>query len=145
MKRDNEMSTNEVVKTHEVVLSADDAEVISNLIGAGGLPSVSGAAGEALAESLEAATVVPANELPPTVVAMNCVVEYVELPEGKVRDVVLVHPSAADVSSGRISVLSPVGRALLGRKVGDACDVTVPGGSRLSITIAGVRPGGGHV
>jgi regulator of nucleoside diphosphate kinase len=139
------MSTNEVVKMHEVVLSADDAEVISSLIGAGGLPSVSGAAGEALAESLEAATVVPASQLPPTVVAMNCVVEYVELPEGKVRDVVLVYPSAADVGSGRISVLSPVGRALLGRKVGDACDVTVPGGSRLSITIAGVRPGDGHV
>ena len=137
------MKMDEVVKTHEVVLSADDAEMISNLIGAGGLPSFSGAAGEALAESLEAATVVPATELPPTVVAMNSVVEYVELPGGTVRDVVLVHPSAADVSAGRISVLSPVGRALLGRKVGDVCEVTVPGGSKLAVTIAGVGPGGG--
>lgn len=138
------MKTDEVVKMHEVVLSAEDAEVISNLVGAGGLPSLSGAAGEALAESLEAATVVPASELPSTVVSMNSVVEYVELPGGTVRDVVLVHPAAADVSSGRISVLSPVGRALLGRKVGDICEVTVPNGSRLAVTIAGVRPGGGH-
>ena len=138
------MKTDEVVKMHEVVLSAEDAEVISNLVGAGGLPSLSGAAGEALAESLEAATVVPASELPSTVVSMNSVVEYVEMPGGTVRDVVLVHPAAADVSSGRISVLSPVGRALLGRKVGDICEVTVPNGSRLAVTIAGVRPGGGH-
>ena len=138
------MKTDEVVKMHEVVLSAEDAEVISNLVGAGGLPSHSGAAGEALAESLEAATVVPASELPSTVVSMNSVVEYVEMPGGTVRDVVLVHPAAADVSSGRISVLSPVGRALLGRKVGDICEVIVPNGSRLAVTIAGVRPGGRH-
>ena len=137
------MKMDEVVKMHEVVLSADDAAVISNLIGAGGLPSFSGAAGEALAEALDAATVVPATELPPTVVAMNSVVEYMELPGGRVRDVVLVHPLAADVTSGRISVLSPVGRALLGRKVGDVCEVTVPGGSKLSVTIAGVRGGVG--
>ncbi len=139
------MKTNEIVKTHEVVLSDEDAEVISNLIGAGGLPSLSGAAGEALAESLEAATVVPARALPPTVASLNSVVEYVEMQGGTVRDVVLVHPSAADVSTGRISVLSPVGRTLLGRKVGDVCEVALPGGSRLAVTIAGVRPGGGRV
>jgi regulator of nucleoside diphosphate kinase len=139
------MKTNEIVKTHPVVLSDEDAEVISNLIGAGGLPNLAGAAGEALAESLEAATVVPARELPPTVAALNSVVEYVELQGGTVRDVVLVHPSSADVGTGRISVLSPVGRALLGRKVGDVCEVALPGGSRLAVTIAGVRPGGSRV
>jgi len=139
------MNTKQIVKTDGVVLSDEDAEVISNLIGAGGLPSLSGAAGEALAESLEAATVVPASELPPTVASLNSVVEYVELKGGTVRDVVLVHPSAADVSTGRISVLSPVGRALLGRRVGDVCEVALPGGSRLAVTIAGVRPGGGRV
>jgi regulator of nucleoside diphosphate kinase len=136
------MKMNEIVKPNAVLLSKDDAEVISTLIGAGGLPSLSGPAGEALGESLDAATVVPAADLPPTVVALHSSVEYVELPDGKVRDVVLVLPSATDVSSGRISVLSPVGRALLGRQAGDVCDVTVPGGSRLSVTIAGVQHGG---
>jgi regulator of nucleoside diphosphate kinase len=139
------MKMNELTKTHPVTLSDTDAEVISNLIGAGGLPSVAGVAGEALAESLEAATVVPASELPSTVASLNSVVEYVELKGGTVRDVVLVLPSAADVSTGRISVLSPVGRALLGRRVGDLCEVALPGGSRLAVTIAGVRPGGRHV
>ena len=78
------MKTKEILKSHEVVLSDADAEVISNLIGAGGLPSLSGAAGEALAESLEAATVVPASKLPPTVASLNSVVEYVELQGGTV-------------------------------------------------------------
>ena len=126
---------------NEVVISADDAQVISNLIGAGGLPNHAGSAGEALAESLDAARVVPAGELPATVVSMNSVVEYVEVPGGTIRDIMLVHPAAADVGAGRVSVLSPVGRALLGRAVGAVCDVTLPGGQKLVVRIAGVVSG----
>ena len=129
---------------NEVVISADDAEVISNLIGSGGLPSHSGSAGEALAESLDAAKVVPARELPSSVVSMNSIVEYVEVPGGTIREIMLVHPSAADVGAGRVSVLSPVGRALLGRAVGAVCNVTVPGGQKLVVKIAGVVSGERH-
>lgn len=129
---------------NEVVISADDAEVISNLIGSGGLPSHSGPAGEALAESLDAAKVVPAPELPSSVVSMNSIVEYVEVPGGTIREIILVHPSAADVGAGRVSVLSPVGRALLGRAVGTVCDVTVPGGQKLVVKITGVVSGERH-
>ena len=126
---------------NEVVISADDAELISNLIGAGGLPSTSGSAGEALAESLNTATVVPVGELPATVVSMNSIVEYIEKPGGTVRDIMLVHPAAADVGAGRVSVLSPVGRALLGRSEGAVCDVTVPGGRELVVKIVRVLAG----
>lgn len=122
---------------NEILLSADDAETISNLVGAGGLPNLAGSAGEALAESIDSAKVVPASELPPTVVSLGSRIRYTEA-TGAVREIVLVHPAAADASVGRVSVLSPVGRALLGRAVGAECEVSVPNGSTIGIRIVDV-------
>lgn len=42
----------------------------------------------------------------------------------------LVGPDDADIGGGRLSVQSPVGRAILGATVGDTVDVTVPDGVR---------------
>jgi regulator of nucleoside diphosphate kinase len=53
--------------------------------------------------------------------------------------VVVVHPSEADAAEGRISVLSPIGRALLGRKPGAVIAASVPGGRALNIHILGVE------
>jgi regulator of nucleoside diphosphate kinase len=47
----------------------------------------------------------------------------------------LAYPEAADAASGRISVLSPVGLALIGRKRGDALDVALPNRRLLEIQI----------
>jgi regulator of nucleoside diphosphate kinase len=126
------------MNTNEILLSTEDAEAISNLVGAGGLPNLAGPAGEALADSVEAARVVPAEALPPTVVAIGSRVRYKE-PDGTAREIVLVMPEAADVSTGRVSVLSPVGRALIGRSVGTECRVMLPGGGTLAIRIDDVE------
>mgnify|MGYP006198199685 CR=1 FL=1 len=66
--------------------------------------------------------------------ALNARVRYRE-PDGTVREIMLVLPEAADVSTGRVSVLSPVGRALIGRSVGTECRVALPGGGTLVILI----------
>ncbi|HEX6537741.1 MAG TPA: transcription elongation factor GreA [Candidatus Dormibacteraeota bacterium] len=50
----------------------------------------------------------------------------------------IVGPAEVDVAAGRISLESPVGKALLGHKVGDEVQVQSPGGSR-KVRIAGVR------
>jgi len=42
----------------------------------------------------------------------------------------LVTSEDADVAAGRISTTSPIGRALLGKQVGDAVKVQIPGGTR---------------
>jgi transcription elongation factor GreA len=42
----------------------------------------------------------------------------------------LVGPDESDVENGRISIVSPLGRAILGRKPGDELMVEVPGGKR---------------
>ena len=51
---------------------------------------------------------------------------------------VIVGPVEADVAGGRISMVSPLGAALMGRTVGDEVSFTSPGGTRSAI-IAAVR------
>lgn len=42
----------------------------------------------------------------------------------------VVGPIEADINAGRISTTSPIGRALIGKSVGDSVEVTVPGGTK---------------
>ena len=42
----------------------------------------------------------------------------------------MVGPIEADINAGRISTTSPIGRALIGKSVGDSVEVTVPGGTK---------------
>jgi regulator of nucleoside diphosphate kinase len=58
------------------------------------------------------------NELAAERIAMNSRVTYVEEPSGDQRRVVLVHPAQANAAYGRVSVFSPLGHALLGRRPG---------------------------
>lgn len=89
----------------------------------------------ALASMLDAARVVPAGELPERVVKMGSIVTYVDDSNGKRRTVAVVHPAQADMGSGRVSVLSPIGRALLGRRAGSRTDVRSSTGRRVSFRI----------
>lgn len=89
----------------------------------------------ALASTLDAARVVPAAQLPEDVVKMGSTVTYVDGSNGKRQTVTVVHPAQADAGSGRVSVLSSIGRALLGRRAGSSTDVRSPTGRRFSVRI----------
>jgi regulator of nucleoside diphosphate kinase len=105
----------------------------------------------ALADSLEAelhrAIVVRPDEVPPDVVTMNSEVIYEDLDTGARRAVRLVYPKDADASAGRISVLAPIGAALLGLRVGQEIEWSVPGGrKRIRVTEVGYQPeSAGHL
>lgn len=74
-------------------------------------------------------------------VRLHSAVTYEELPGRLRRRVTLVSPRDADASAGRISVLSPVGRALLGHAQGSTIDVALPLGRRLSVRVIEVTAG----
>lgn len=81
----------------------------------------------------------PAN---PTVVSFGCWVTY-EDEEGDERCYQLVGPDEFDVGEGKISIDSPVGKALLGRRVDDEVTIRRPSGE-LTVTIVGIsarKPG----
>lgn len=83
-----------------------------------------------LADELDRAIVVPAEHVPREVVTMHSRVLYVDEQSGDRREVELVYPEEANATAGRISVLAPVGVALLGLSVGQSIDWGFPGGVR---------------
>jgi regulator of nucleoside diphosphate kinase len=83
---------------------------------------------EKLKRELERARIVPETELPGDVIAMNSTVELEDLEDGEIMTYTLVFPENADVESGKISILAPLGMAMLGFKVGDEFEWPVPAG-----------------
>jgi regulator of nucleoside diphosphate kinase len=120
-----------MTRYNELLVSASDAETLARIVGEHG----HAAEGDALADVLMDARMVAHERLPGDRVAMNSRITYREEPGGATRRVVIVHPREADASAGRISVLSPVGRALLGRKVGTVAPISIPGGRALSVRL----------
>ncbi len=81
---------------------------------------------ELLDAELSRARVVPPSDVPPNVVTMNSRLRYVSQATGASRTVTLVYPAEANFEAGRLSILTPVGCALLGLAVGQAIDWTMP-------------------
>ena len=84
----------------------------------------------ALEGELRRARVVPAGEVPPDVITMNSVVRLRDLDSDETEEYELVYPADADVSLHRISVLAPIGTAILGYRLGDVIEWPVPAGLR---------------
>ena len=85
---------------------------------------------EKLEGELARAIVVPSDEIPADVVTMNSRVSFVNEITDERREVTLVFPFEADIDAGKISILAPVGTALLGLRVGDSIDWEVPSGEK---------------
>lgn len=128
-----------MVKHNDVLLSQGDARVLATLVGERSLTRVEADAADALADALLDARTVPDDTFPADRVGMNCLVHYEEQPGGLRRSVTLVHPSEAAPAQGRISVLSPVGRALLGRRAGSVASIDVPGGRSLRLRVLSIE------
>ena len=125
---------------NDLLVSASDAEALASLVGnRHRADRLEADAADALAEVLMDARMVAHDRLPADRVAMNSRVAYREEPGGESRSVALVHPGEVDLANGRISVLSPVGRALLGRKPGSVTSISVPGGRSLRIRVLDVE------
>lgn len=81
-----------------------------------------------LEQELDRAATIDATEIPPDVVTMNSTVELSDLDTGEKTNYTLVYPEEADVLNNRISVLAPVGTAILGYRVGDVIRCPAPEG-----------------
>ena len=85
---------------------------------------------EKLENELVRATVVPREEIPADVVTMNSRVIFENETTRERREITLVYPEKADIDTSRISVLVPIGTALLGLRVGQSIDWELPDGVR---------------
>lgn len=118
-----------------IIVALEDRERLLQLLERAG-----GAVAEQLDAELERARVVPLGEVPDDVVVMDSELEYEEVSTSQRRRLHLVYPPRADSSAGRVSILAPLGCALLGLRVGQEIDWRMPGGLRrlrvLSVTRA---------
>jgi regulator of nucleoside diphosphate kinase len=83
-----------------------------------------------LEEELERAETVEPQEVSPDVITMRSKVRLKDLRTGEEVVYSLVFPTEADFSEGKISVLAPVGTAMLGYRRGDVIEWVVPSGLR---------------
>src|SRR5258706_2455746 len=80
-------------------------------------------------DRLARAVVIDPTSLPKDTVVFGPRVRVKDLDSGEVEDLTLVGPGAEDYENNRILVSSPRGRGLLGKKVGDVAEITVPRGT----------------
>jgi regulator of nucleoside diphosphate kinase len=85
---------------------------------------------ELLERHLDDADVTPASHIDPDIVTMDSEVRVRDLDTHAMRVFRVVFPRAADAAQGKISVLAPLGMAVLGRRVGDHVRWHTPGGVR---------------
>ena len=120
--------------TRTVVLSAgDNARILSIL------KKTDPEAVGLLRDELDAATILPDDELPPNVVNMGAEVTFRDLESGKSSRCTLVFPHQADAARNRVSVLAPVGAALIGLAEGETIAWPVPGGRVRRLQVVAVE------
>lgn len=83
-----------------------------------------------LEEELEGALVVSPQDIPSDVVTMNSQARIRDMNSNEEMIFTLVFPAQADYERGRLSVIAPIGTALLGYRAGDTVEWEVPGGIR---------------
>lgn len=108
-------------------LSLSDYKYISGLLA--GVPQKNDSL-QRLCRELARAVVLEPALIPTTVVGMNSRVRLQDLDSGEVEEYTLVAPDRADADQRRISLLAPIGAALIGYREGDELEWPTPGGVR---------------
>ncbi|MBS3759125.1 MAG: nucleoside diphosphate kinase regulator [Desulfobacterales bacterium] len=85
---------------------------------------------EALDNELANAKILNPKDVPPDVVTMNSKVQLVHLDTGETNEYTLVFPREADIDQGKLSIISPIGTAIIGYSEGDEIEWQVPAGVR---------------
>jgi regulator of nucleoside diphosphate kinase len=95
-----------------------------------------------LEEEMLRADIVEAGNLPPEVVSMNSTVRYVDMESGEMLGVRVTYPWDSNIDEGKISVLAPLGSALLGLGVGQEISWPLPNGRTKYLRVVEVEKEG---
>jgi regulator of nucleoside diphosphate kinase len=120
-----------------ITLAAQDYERLSALARAA-MNTVPDAA-SVLTEELARAHVLAKGRHPEHTVCMGCKVEFRDDTTGKIQTVRLVYPAEADICQGKISVLTPIGTALIGLRAGHSITWETRTGDLKRLTVLEVR------
>ena len=102
-------------------------------------PAQAGAAFDALRDELARAEVREPRDMPADAITMNSTARFRDESTGEEREITLVYPRDADGSAEKVSILAPVGSALLGLREGQSIEWPVPGGRSTRLVVLAVR------
>lgn len=100
-------------------------QLLATMVGARPSPAL-----QKLKEEVDRAVVVDPSGLPEGYVTLESEVEYEDLESNEVESYIITLPERANIDERRLSVLAPIGTALIGYRVGDIVQWNTPGGSR---------------
>ena len=120
----------------QIVLTSQDLDRLEALLES--LPSNAFPGKEELRAELDRAEIVEPDQIPPSVVTMNSTVRFRIDSSGEDFCLTLVYPKDVDGSGEKISILAPVGSALLGLSTGDEIEWPRPGGGTIKVRIVEV-------
>ncbi len=117
------------MNTRTIYITEEDARRLRELVeNPGALEHREPESLESLRNELARAEIVAREDVPPDVVTMNSTVHLVDMKTREQETYTLVFPADADIGQGRISVLAPIGIAMLGYRTGDTFTWNVPAG-----------------
>ncbi|HMR91098.1 MAG TPA: GreA/GreB family elongation factor [Chitinophagaceae bacterium] len=120
-----------MIKTQSLILRKDDYELMMRYLRSGqGRNRYDQENAIHFEKELQKADIVEKEDFPADTIRLNSLVRIMEMPGGKVRELTLVIPEHANVREGKISLLAPVGTALIGFSKGQQVDWQVPSGKK---------------
>jgi regulator of nucleoside diphosphate kinase len=114
----------------QIVITEADFDRLSSLLDSPRYRSTHAASLMTLKDELERGAVVTAGDVPKDVVTMHSRVRIRDLKADESETYQLVYPGQADINEAKLSVLAPLGIALLGTKVGQVVKFDAPAGQR---------------
>lgn len=120
--------------TPPLVMNESDHKKLSSLV-----ENIQSQTTELLEQELARATIVGNDQLPHHAVSMNSVVNFIDLDSQKEMTLTLVYPHEADMSQNRVSILAPIGSALIGLQVGQTIDWPLPNGNIKRLQVISVE------
>ena len=124
------MIAQNVVSEKEIVITAADFDRLRGLLDSPRYRSTQGPLLLALREELDQGQIVPAEAVPEGVVTMHSQARVRDLNTRESETYTLVYPDEADINQNKLSVLAPLGLALLGTRVGQIVKFDAPAGPR---------------
>jgi regulator of nucleoside diphosphate kinase len=122
------------MRKRTIYITADDMEELTKLLkdekDRHGYGNGRGEHLKGLEAELSRSKRVAADKVPPDVITMHSTAHLIDLESGEELIYTLVFPHEADIRQDKISVLAPIGTAMLGYRVGDVFEWPVPDGLR---------------
>lgn len=124
------MTMQNVVSSRQITITEADFDRLRTLVESPHYRATHSSSVTTLSEELEQRKLVDSRKIPKGIVTMHSKVRVRDRDEDETEEYTLVYPEQADINEGKLSVLAPLGMALLGAKVGQVVRFEAPAGLR---------------